>query len=110
MLKGTVVRRKISLSRITASGSPAASTAIEGSIDFLSAGERTRGIGEGLIALPLGVGSGIVADSDPAREWDETELKAARLLATADVGATPTGGARTADRETAAAPTLVRPA
>jgi para-aminobenzoate synthetase component 1 len=28
----------------------------------------------------LGVGSGIVADSEAAAEWDETELKAARLL------------------------------
>jgi para-aminobenzoate synthetase component 1 len=28
----------------------------------------------------LGVGAGIVADSDPVREWEETELKAARLL------------------------------
>jgi para-aminobenzoate synthetase component I len=31
----------------------------------------------------LGVGAGIVADSDPAGEWAETELKAARLLAAA---------------------------
>jgi para-aminobenzoate synthetase component 1 len=31
----------------------------------------------------LGVGAGIVADSDPAAEWEETELKAARLLAAA---------------------------
>jgi para-aminobenzoate synthetase component 1 len=28
----------------------------------------------------LGVGAGIVADSDPAAEWEETELKARRLL------------------------------
>ncbi|HEX5585704.1 MAG TPA: anthranilate synthase component I family protein [Acidimicrobiia bacterium] len=32
----------------------------------------------------LGVGAGIVADSSPAAEWEETELKAARLLARAD--------------------------
>lgn len=31
----------------------------------------------------LGVGGGIVADSDPAAEWEETELKSARLLAAA---------------------------
>jgi para-aminobenzoate synthetase component 1 len=31
----------------------------------------------------LGVGAGIVADSDPAAEWRETELKVARLLAAA---------------------------
>ncbi len=31
----------------------------------------------------LGVGAGIVADSDPVAEWRETELKVARLLAAA---------------------------
>ncbi|HEV3135788.1 MAG TPA: anthranilate synthase component I family protein [Acidimicrobiia bacterium] len=31
----------------------------------------------------LGVGAGIVADSEPAAEWAETELKATRLLAAA---------------------------
>jgi para-aminobenzoate synthetase component 1 len=34
-------------------------------------------------ATHLGVGAGIVADSNPAAEWAETELKAARLLACA---------------------------
>jgi para-aminobenzoate synthetase component I len=36
----------------------------------------------------LGVGGGIVADSDAASEWEETELKAARLLAAAGSAAT----------------------
>jgi para-aminobenzoate synthetase component 1 len=36
----------------------------------------------------LGVGAGIVADSEPAAEWAETELKAARLLAAAGARAT----------------------
>ncbi|MGH9039548.1 MAG: anthranilate synthase component I family protein [Acidimicrobiia bacterium] len=34
----------------------------------------------------LGVGAGIVADSNPGAEWEETELKAARLLAAAGNG------------------------
>ncbi|MBI2168750.1 MAG: anthranilate synthase component I family protein [Actinobacteria bacterium] len=34
----------------------------------------------------LGVGSGIVADSDPRAEWLETELKVARLLEAAGIG------------------------
>ena len=37
--------------------------------------------------LHLGVGAGIVWDSDPYKEWDETELKARRLLAAAAEGA-----------------------
>jgi para-aminobenzoate synthetase component 1 len=41
----------------------------------------------------LGVGGGITVDSDPAAEWRETELKAARLLAVAGApGAAATGG------------------
>ena len=32
----------------------------------------------------LGVGAGIVADSDPSAEWNETELKVGRLLAAAN--------------------------
>jgi para-aminobenzoate synthetase component I len=35
----------------------------------------------------LGAGAGIVADSELAAEWSETELKAARLLAAAGAGA-----------------------
>jgi para-aminobenzoate synthetase component I len=35
----------------------------------------------------LGVGAGIVADSDPAAEWRETELKGARLLTIAAASA-----------------------
>ena len=34
------------------------------------------------LGTELGVGAGIVADSDPAAEWRETELKVARLLST----------------------------
>jgi anthranilate/para-aminobenzoate synthase component I len=40
----------------------------------------------------LGVGGGITADSDPAAEWRETELKAARLLAVAGVPGQGVGG------------------
>jgi para-aminobenzoate synthetase component I len=46
----------------------------------------------------LGVGAGIVADSDPRTEWAETELKAARLLAAAGAATSDEGalaGART---------------
>jgi len=33
--------------------------------------------------LRFGTGAGIIWDSDPEREWHETELKASRLLAVA---------------------------
>jgi para-aminobenzoate synthetase component 1 len=42
----------------------------------------------------LGVGAGIVADSDPGAEWRETELKAERLLAAANASV----GAERAER------------
>ncbi len=42
---------------------------------------RTFTVADG--STRLGVGAGIVADSEPAAEWAETELKAARLLAAA---------------------------
>ena len=45
---------------------------------------RTFTIAGGITSL--GVGSGIVADSDPGAEWEETKLKAARLLAAAGTG------------------------
>lgn len=45
---------------------------------------RTFAIAGGITSL--GVGSGIVADSDPTAEWEETELKAARLLVAAGAG------------------------
>lgn len=51
-----------------------------GALD-LSVAIRTFTVAHGRTAL--GVGAGIVADSDPRAEWEETELKAARLIATA---------------------------
>jgi para-aminobenzoate synthetase component 1 len=42
------------------------------------------------------VGGGIVADSEAAAEWTETELKAARLLAVAGAGAPPAAPVRAA--------------
>lgn len=39
--------------------------------------------------LRFGTGAGITWGSDPAREWDETELKAARLVALASTGPGP---------------------
>jgi para-aminobenzoate synthetase component 1 len=47
----------------------------------LAVGIRSFWVREG--RLCFGTGAGITWGSDPAREWDETELKAARLLAVA---------------------------
>ncbi|GLW57092.1 anthranilate synthase [Kitasatospora phosalacinea] len=46
--------------------------------------------------LKFGTGAGITWDSDPDREWRETELKAARLVAIASTGTpeTPEGASR----------------
>jgi para-aminobenzoate synthetase component 1 len=46
---------------------------------------RTFTVADG--TTQLGVGGGITADSDPTAEWQETELKAARLLTVAGAGA-----------------------
>ncbi|MFE9684759.1 chorismate-binding protein [Streptomyces sp. NPDC006285] len=56
--------------------------------------DRTEGV------LRFGSGAGITWGSDPQREWEETELKAARLLAVASgeyPGAYDTGGGTPAD-------------
>lgn len=51
------------------------------------------GPGSGGAVLRFGTGAGITWGSDPEREWDETELKAARLLAVASGVQQPTGRA-----------------
>jgi para-aminobenzoate synthetase component 1 len=50
----------------------------------LAVGIRTFWIGSGLIRF--GTGAGITWGSDPRREWQETELKASRLIALASTG------------------------
>ncbi|MFE3327198.1 chorismate-binding protein [Streptomyces sp. NPDC059176] len=49
----------------------------------LAVGIRTFWIDRAAGALRFGTGAGITWGSDPEREWDETELKASRLLAVA---------------------------
>ncbi|PRH76232.1 chloride transporter, partial [Streptomyces solincola] len=49
----------------------------------LAVGIRTFWIDRPAGALRFGTGAGITWDSDPEREWAETELKASRLLAVA---------------------------
>jgi para-aminobenzoate synthetase component 1 len=51
----------------------------------LAVGIRTFTIANG--ETYLGTGAGIVSDSDPGREWDETQLKVARLSSLAGVPA-----------------------
>ncbi|MFC8519815.1 chorismate-binding protein [Streptomyces sp. NPDC057257] len=52
----------------------------------LAVGIRTFWIDRAEGLLKFGTGAGITWDSDPQREWEETELKARRLLAIASVG------------------------
>ncbi|UCM86842.1 chorismate-binding protein [Streptomyces marincola] len=48
----------------------------------------------GTAELRFGTGAGIIWDSDPEREWAETQLKAARLIGVASTGGQPNGGER----------------
>ncbi|MDQ1039894.1 para-aminobenzoate synthetase component 1 [Streptomyces sp. V3I8] len=66
----------------------------------LAVGIRTFWIDRAEGALRFGSGAGITWGSDPGREWEETELKAARLLAVASgeyPGAYGTGGGTPVD-------------
>ena len=65
----------------------------------LAVGIRTfwaEGEGDGR-TLRFGTGAGITWGSDPAREWDETELKASRLVALASGGSVDAAVALRAD-------------
>ena len=107
---GDLVRATFPPASVTGAPKPRVLTAIEelepvrrgfycGAVGWIDA---TRGTGDLAVAIrtftitdagtDLGVGSGIVADSVPAIEWAETELKAARLLEAA--GARAMVGAR----------------
>ncbi|MFD8934149.1 chorismate-binding protein [Streptomyces sp. NPDC059578] len=55
----------------------------------LAVGIRTFWIDRAAGLLRFGTGAGITWGSDPEREWRETELKAARLLAVASGGSPP---------------------
>jgi para-aminobenzoate synthetase component 1 len=59
----------------------------------LAVGIRTFWIDRtgGRPVLRFGTGAGITWDSDPAGEWAETELKAARLVGVASTGGRPSG-------------------
>jgi para-aminobenzoate synthetase component 1 len=56
----------------------------------LAVGIRTFWLDGG--TLRFGTGAGITWGSDPAREWAETELKAARLVGLASTGGGTTEG------------------
>ncbi|MGZ4616777.1 MAG: chorismate-binding protein, partial [Actinomycetes bacterium] len=63
-----------------------------GAVGWVDADRRTASLAVGIRSfwleasrLRFGTGAGITWGSDPTREWDETELKAARLLGLAGV-------------------------
>ncbi|MFE7135477.1 chorismate-binding protein [Streptomyces sp. NPDC057638] len=56
--------------------------------------ERESSRGADTATLRFGTGAGITWGSDPEREWDETELKASRLLAIASEPVGAPGGSR----------------
>ncbi|QKW05543.1 chorismate-binding protein [Streptomyces sp. NA04227] len=58
----------------------------------LAVGIRTFWADRDAGELRFGTGAGITWGSDPEREWRETELKAARLLAVASGASEPSGG------------------
>jgi para-aminobenzoate synthetase component 1 len=65
-----------------------------GATGWIDAGMRRAGLAVAIRTFTieasgasLGVGAGITADSDPGSEWEETELKASRLLALAGADA-----------------------
>ncbi|MFD7811505.1 chorismate-binding protein [Streptomyces sp. NPDC059785] len=70
----------------------------------LAVGIRTFWIDREQSRLRFGTGAGITWGSDPEREWDETELKAARLVSIAS-----NGGLLGADDQDRSIPDLVVP-
>ena len=105
---GTLLRATFPPASITGAPKPRVLQAIEdleacrrgvycGAVGWIDADDRSLDLNVAIRTFTvtggrtyLGVGAGIVADSDPAAEWRETELKTARLLSAA--------GGRTARR------------
>jgi para-aminobenzoate synthetase component 1 len=89
---------KSSALRIIGELEPAARGPYCGTVGWVDAGRRRAVLAVGIRtfsladhALRFGTGAGITWGSDPAREWEETELKASRLLGLAGGTPTPVG-------------------
>jgi para-aminobenzoate synthetase component 1 len=98
---GDLVRATFPPASVTGAPKPRVLQAIEdlepvtrgvycGAVGWIDPGERSLELNVAIRTFQilagrthLGVGGGITVDSDPAAEWRETELKAARLLAVA---------------------------